>query len=409
MQKRLLSVLLSLCFVLSLIPMAAAAETVVPDYSWYDSSATSYSISDVADLVGLANLVNGTDNQTQTNFSGKTINLGATIDCGGAELTPIGNTSEANNSGAFRGTFNGNNYVIKNATIASAENMGIFGLVYNGTIKNLTVESVTISNAQTGSEPAAGIIAGSIRNSTVENITVSSSCSVNADMRAGGIVGSSRGANSVLRMCVNHAPVTGTKYTGGIVGAAHELNYSSSGTEMTDCDNYGEVNGVNEVGGIVGYADRAQLTDCDNHGTVTGTGNYGTGGILGFDAFNEGFLSFLDPTSGSTLNNCDNFADITGLRTGGIVGTFGSAPGDNQADDPIYCNIINCDNSGDIVGTVGKCGSIFGYQISYRYGDGESYINNLQANIQSCGNTGLLNGEQVGTTQLSGSPFAVIS
>ena len=36
MQKRLLSVLLSLFFVLSLIPMAAAAETVVPDYSWYD-------------------------------------------------------------------------------------------------------------------------------------------------------------------------------------------------------------------------------------------------------------------------------------------------------------------------------------------------------------------------------------
>lgn len=48
-------------------------------------------ISDADDLAGLAELVNRTENPVS--FSGKTVKLGADIDLGGKEWTPIGTTS----------------------------------------------------------------------------------------------------------------------------------------------------------------------------------------------------------------------------------------------------------------------------------------------------------------------------
>lgn len=202
----------------------------------------------------------------------------------------------------------------------------------------------------------------------------------------------------------------GSNYTGGIVGAGHDLPIlGRSGVTVTNCDNYGAVSGVNEVGGIIGYADQADINYCDNHGTVTGSGNYGTGGILGFDVFNAIGISFLETDHGSTISNCNNYSAVSGLRSGGILGTFGAAPGDSQPESKIYSTISNCTNAGEISGTDGKTGAIFGYQITYRYGDGDSNIDNLYVKIQGCSNTGTVNDYSADESPMSGSAFVEIT
>lgn len=410
-KKKILSLLLAMAVILAFAPMAYAVEatgTIVPDYSWYSESADSYTLENAEDFLGFANLVNGEDGKKATDFAGKSVNLNGTIDFNNQELVPVGNAGEADRNGKFKGNFNGNGNVIKNVVISSAENMGVFGFVENGSIKNVTFEGVVVSKNQLGKEPAAGVAVGSVRNSTLENIKVESSCSVNAKLRAGGIVGSARGKSTSILSCENKASITGEKYTGGIVGALHDITYSQTGAVVKECKNYGVINGVNEVGGIAGYADKGLFTDCENRGSIKGTGNYGTGGILGFDAFNEGLISMFDPKNGSVLTNCDNYAEVDGLRSGGIVGTYGTAPGDEQADKVIYCKIINCDNSGNITGTAGKCGTIFGYQISYKYGDADDRINNLYVEINNCTNSGSLNGETGESAVFTSSNFVSI-
>ncbi len=100
-SKRVLSIVLAVAMILTMVPFAAFAdETTARDSStssttaawdgtidteWYTDheSGTPYTISTAAQLAGLAKLVNeGTD------FSGKTITLGADIDLGSKEWTP---------------------------------------------------------------------------------------------------------------------------------------------------------------------------------------------------------------------------------------------------------------------------------------------------------------------------------
>ena len=159
------------------------------------------------------------------------------------------------------------------------------------------------------------------------------------------------------------------------------------------------MNGNTEVGGIVGYSDQATITDCHNSGNVTATGNYGTGGIVGFDAYNPrkvGSIVIYSPSKGSTISNCSNSGNISGGRAAGIVGTLGVTPSQSQpSSDKTLTVITDCSNTGAITGTTGKCGSIFGYQITYAKGDGAENINHLYVKITGCTIGGTVNGETV--------------
>lgn len=403
MRKRILSVFMVLCLMMVIAPATFATGEVQADISWYESG--NYTLTDVSDLAGFAVLVNGGED-----FSGKTVALGNPINCGGASLIPIGN--EDND---FSGIFNGNNYTISNATIVNASGSclsGFFGNVgKNGEVNSFTLDSIVArNNSSDGEETSTGIAVARL-SGTISNVNTTATCAVSGSYRTGGIVGDGRGADAYISLCENRATVTGgSNYTGGIVGAGHDLPIlGRSGVTVTNCDNYGAVSGVNEVGGIIGYADQADINNCDNRGIVTGTGNYGTGGILGFDVFNAIGISFLETDHGSTISYCNNYNEVSGLRAGGILGTFGAAPGDSQPGSKIYSTISNCTNAGEISGTDGKTGSIFGYQITYRYGDGDSNINNLYVRIQSCSNTGTVNNYSASESPLSGSVYVEVS
>lgn len=118
MKKRFLSIALVLCMLLSVLTLTptavlAADDDVTPDYSWYTADATEYTIYTAEQLLGFANLVNGSDGKSATDFGGKTVKLGADINLSGiAGWTPIG----GGNVIPFKGTFDGNDKCISNLT-----------------------------------------------------------------------------------------------------------------------------------------------------------------------------------------------------------------------------------------------------------------------------------------------------
>lgn len=100
-----------------------------------DKSVNDFYISTSADLAGLADLVN-----TSFNLYGKTFHLTADIDLGGVPWTPIGNETYV-----FSGTFEGGGHAVTGLYIDGSEDYrGLFGYIFNATVKDLSVSgSVT--------------------------------------------------------------------------------------------------------------------------------------------------------------------------------------------------------------------------------------------------------------------------
>lgn len=137
------------------------------------------------DLCLFRNLVN-----SGTNFLGKTINLLCDIDMNGDEWIPIGV-----NGHPFRGSFNGNNHVIKNmvlrlnlslGTTASTRYIGLFGLV--GTTSqtgNILIRDIIIDKScqmkyesYTG-EIDCSYVVGALNEGTIDNCKVYANVNLN--------------------------------------------------------------------------------------------------------------------------------------------------------------------------------------------------------------------------------------
>lgn len=101
-RTRLFGITLSFIMLISLLPVTALAgeaawNGTTVDTSWYDDNTTDtdeFTISDSADLAGLAELVN-----EGNNFSGKTIKLGDDIDLGGKDVTADNNVAKIDDQG----------------------------------------------------------------------------------------------------------------------------------------------------------------------------------------------------------------------------------------------------------------------------------------------------------------------
>lgn len=151
-----------------------------------------------------------------------------TVDEGGSNFTPIGLESD------FYGNFDGGDHTISGVKFKDKThvNCGLFGIVRNGTIKNL---KVTKSSFQC-SYPNANVggIVGAADNSTVENCHTTSDVTVTG-YATGGIVGNLENSVKVIA-CTSAAAVTGA-FVGGIIGI-----YTQSGTnffELKYCFYYG--------------------------------------------------------------------------------------------------------------------------------------------------------------------------
>ncbi|MCR4614658.1 MAG: Ig-like domain-containing protein [Clostridiales bacterium] len=254
--KKLLSIILCLCITVGLLPagvFSAAADGISADTSWYgDGTADEYNISAAGQLAGLAELVN----ESGVSFEGKTLNLTANIDLGGAEWVPIGSSDNY-----FRGTFNGNNYTISGLSMTVGYSVnGLFGTFY-GTVSKLTVAGSIICESSNYIGSIAGINYGTI-----------SSCAAKCSLR-------------------------GNSNVSGITGA----NYGS----IINCCSLGSAAGNNRVAGITGrnYAN-AKILNCYSACLLEGNGTTVVCGIVGYNNGTLGHSYWLDTSAslGSSYN-----------------------------------------------------------------------------------------------------------
>ena len=213
------------------------------DYTWYNETDTEFTIANADQLAAFGAIVGGMakdengnflitytdsdgDEHHNDSFEGKTVKLLADINLGDAEAEndpdlifyPIGywnsegiyeKTGTAISSGfyAFEGTFDGNGNTISNfyqntwemkgdhdwydATLQYyRDGMGLFGKVYGGTVKNLTVDNFSCdSEIGTSGVIAAYADSKAGQHATFENITITNCNPRVYNIGNGGIVG----------------------------------------------------------------------------------------------------------------------------------------------------------------------------------------------------------------------------
>lgn len=216
------------------------------------SEADPYQIANADQLKNLADQVNaGVDQYAKAHYA-----LTNNIDLIGSWFTSTntrigyadGYNTAANHG--FRGTFDGRGFTIKNvkldlSTLTSKNGMyvaGLFGATHGATIKNLNLQTVTLSGelpGATSADVALGCLVGaafgatnidqcSVMNGTIEELTAVSTTTNTQLYAAGGLVGDAytTNANDCAKItnssvdCVIHT--TGThssqSYAGGILG-----------------------------------------------------------------------------------------------------------------------------------------------------------------------------------------------
>lgn len=248
-----------------------------------------YAIENLEDLMGLSEAV-----AAGQSFAGEYFELKQDIDLGNLNVNhgnwnPIGwyrNQSEL--SGAVKNTFQGHfdgagNTIsgLKIVDISKSMNcIGLFGVIENGTVKNLVIEGEDIRGNEN-----VGVLAGALKGDCViQNIQVSGLLYAAED--AGGIAGEVTGGSNlaVIENCVSDGIVVYSSgkesFTGGIVGNLQNC-YVADCTAITQDGDYNRIYGKGYVGGIAGRMNRAQIYNVYVNGTIGGNESAAVGGIVG--------------------------------------------------------------------------------------------------------------------------------
>ena len=265
-------------------------ETTVDGYMWVENLLQLQAME--TNLSGYYALSNSVD----ANFSADA-NYNYSSDTGNG-FNPVGDKSNS-----FTGRFDGLGYNIFDLNIKrNAEDyVGLFGYVDNAIIRNVTLNSGSVTGMAN-----TGAAVGSANKSTIANII--NTADVNGVIDIGGIIGNAE--NSTLSNLINTGTITGTGgyNIGGIAGNIA----SSSITGKTY--NLGSVTGKNtdsyttyNIGGIIGSADASTIGNKGEdafpiYNELNITGGYNVGGITG------------QITGNTAIQNVENFGDV--LATG---------------------------------------------------------------------------------------------
>lgn len=287
MKKRIGSLLLILALCFTLLPTAAfAADSTdawdgTADISWYTDheTDTEYRFTTAKQLAGMAKLIN----DDMANFKDKTIYLENDLDLGGHEWISIGDGANTD-VGSFQGVFDGQSHVIYNLYShegLKSENKdnnnnlyrnGLFGSIYNATVKNLGIENADIVIPMNDTSTyGKGILVDWMTDSTINNCYTTGSITGGSyiEKYIGGIAGFLNGNNSISQ-CYSTAAITGN-YDGEYYAE------QEGGLKPMDC--------WDSLGGIVGASYRGQVTisDCWFGGEiVVNSIQAPVGGIIGF-------------------------------------------------------------------------------------------------------------------------------
>ena len=418
MQKKILSLILTLCMLLGMFPFVVGTSAADSTAAYTEIGTADALIALMSDSSGWAGNYRLTDHIDLTGKDGQA--------CIGNDTVP------------FTGIFDGNGKTVSGISlnITGRKGVGFFGIVRDAEIRDLTVKGSVTSNANF----AGGLIGAITGNVLVENCT--SEIVVNAPSRVGGVVGGivlnnalgtaegtqldpAAGAEVIIRGCTNAGAVTGTGTTagngriGGVVGTASTGKTSGRHYTIENCANTGDVTGFEAVGGVLGFTDHASknggtVVGCSNSGTITGASPKATfvGGIVGKTligagstmeitaCFNGGLVTGPAQIGGilgyaqqvgTTISKCWNAGEVkatgtagSGADAGGIVGITNPAI------------VENCINTGAVDGKANKnVGGIVGRNsgtntIRYNYNGGtttSTSTNNIRAIIGGLGSS----------------------
>ncbi|MBQ9428330.1 MAG: glycoside hydrolase family 3 C-terminal domain-containing protein [Clostridia bacterium] len=291
--------------------------------------------------------------------------LTADIDLSGvADQSPIGTTATN-----FTGKFDGMGHTVTGLalTTSSEIDLGLFGKVKGGVIRNLTVYG-SVTSGTAGNAVVGGIVGTLDPDSFIVNCTNCADVSYHNTSKAakgvGGVCGyvyaGSAVTGTVVKNCVNRGAVksiSGGKdaVAGGITGIVNDNGAGVAAVKT--CQNFGSVYGEGaKVGGIVGYLSQAAtgggiaVAYCENRGAVTFTAGTQsrTGGIAGF-------VNSQSTTAEKIphISFCANYGDITtdvGYEAAGILGFNAGADLDNC----VNFGALTAGDGGTAGGVLGK-------------------------------------------------------
>ncbi len=341
-----------------------------------------YELETLTELELFRNKVNAGDN-----YAGKYVKLSADVNLAATRSAnnwePIGTTANP-----FKGTFDGDGYIISNLVVEGENYVGLFGYADNATIKNVTIKNANVKGVE-----CVGVIAGNVYStSLIDNCHVKGNIKVEGQTSVGGIVGKyyTKVSNcSVIGDGVATSYVKGTYVEsdfegdniGGIMGHGGENNRFTGNTVKNIT-----ISGTRKVGGVVGVTDKAtQVVNCvvenvniettataeyaasnkakSGHGAIVGS--YTTGGTAGLVA--DCVVKDVN------FINEDSVIVSAGPITGGARGGSDSmlAPeGVTSSNNDIYMSTITGSNNEYLMNAVAKIGDVKYYALQDAFNAG---------------------------------------
>lgn len=316
---------------------------VSSDVSWYSESDTEFHIKRAAQLKGLSDLV-----KDGHSFEGKTVYLDDDIDLGYNSWRPIG----------------GNGYNC------------VFNGIFDARNHKITYIYPTVTDSPYYYEHSYGLFGAAGRNSIIRNITVSGGIELysqgsEADVYAGGVVGTSSGkienvhSNFNITASDKSSNDITNLFVGGVCGDGNNISLaqSSGSIELAFSNVYWRAD-KGKFGGIAGRASELTKVESDVSISVWAK-NFGyVGGILGFA--NEGGIIKDAIFKGSIKDYKDDYGVSPSYSAcGGVLGgSFGSAN--------ISC-CISAPSAFDTNFTSYWISPIIGDNSSYSYDGGNNY------------------------------------
>lgn len=344
------------------VPMSAATgdlweEWIGARMDWEgDGTRTSpFRITSLAELMGLSEAVaQGED------FAGIYFELGSDIDLGELERNdgcwnPIGWFQNASGLGgeprAFSGVFDGAGHTVFGLKFTKNDHdysyLGLFGLVKDAEIRDLTVEAEEVSGADN-----VALLAGYMEGeSTIRNVTVNGA--VYAEGDAGGIAGEVTGGSrrAVLENCTADNVSINSEgrnaYVGGIAGNVQKADIVDARVVTFDGDS-NRIQGKGYVGGIAGRQNDTNLYNVCVSGTIGGNRTRAVGGMTGLYESGDLVVARFDGDISRTNNG-------TASQEGTFIGTRDSSHsfryGTGKDDNVSYLYAGSANQAKTVIGT----------------------------------------------------------
>ena len=353
-----------------------------------------YLLSTPEDLLNFAKRVNA----GQREYTSCYYALTNDINLAGNGWEPIGyyDTTTSYNT-SFHGVFDGAGYTVSNFKISiddetSVDYVGFFGLIYNGSVKNLTVSDFTVqvkdATAYAGGVVGRFLSIGKGTTHVIENChALNGTMDITSAIRvyAGGLAGyvhASEVAETLITDCSSNVDIDcivnrmGADYVGPhIIRAGGLFGYSASNNAdliIKRCFSTGSVSADNRyykspksedyssyVGGFSGYS------GTNTNGNVYISDSYSTGSVIAKaidEAYAGGFSAYtISSTSVVQFENCFSTGNVYALssRHESYFGGFSSITACNADSAQIY--LTNCYALGNVIdlGSNSSCGAYF--------------------------------------------------